>query len=149
MLSNHGQEVQFLSALIQLEEFISQGSSDDYKRYIKMALRMKPNDPQFNESLSWYLSKRQVDAGIPTTEWDFSYIQYIQKAYDNQVFPEKKQKLLLTLQYSEAFRDYNTGIMKDFKNLVQLDPTPYPLKEARFEIYKISLSFDYKCKFLV
>jgi len=144
---DENQKLNILTALNQLENFLTQGISDDFIRYTKMGLRIKPNDPLFNESLAWSLSKPQQLAGIPSADWDFSYIKYFRIAYENHTDPKAKKTTWLNLQYSEAFRDYNTGVIKEIKNLVQLDKKPNDLKEARCEIYKISISYEYKCKF--
>ena len=49
------------------------------------------------------------------------------------------------LKDAEARRDYNKGIMMDIKHLIQLDHKPYrDLTEAKWEIYKISISFEFQ-----
>ena len=144
---NEEQQIDLLRGLIQLEQFLTHGISEDFERYIKMGLRIKPRDPVYNESLAWCQAKRQQ--GTPTTQWDYSYIKYFHIAHENHSDPVAKRKNWLNLQYSEAFRDYNTGVMKDLKHLVQLDPKPLDLKEVRCEIYKITVSFDYICKLYI
>ena len=143
------QKINLLKSLTQLEQFLSFGTSLDSKRYIQMGLRLKPNDSSFKRSLAWHLAKRQQVSGLSPTDRNYNYIQYFRIAYENKTNPEEKKQNLLNLKYSEAFRDYFTGSIKEIKNLVQLDKNPDELKEARCEIYKVSLSFEYQCKLMI
>jgi len=140
------QKTDFLKALIQLDHFLTEGTSDDCERYLQMGLKIKPDDALYNFSLGFLLSKRQQLRGIRPPDWDFTYIKYMRIGYENETDPIVKRDRWLNLQYSEAFRDYNTGVIKEIKNLVQLDKKPNDLKEARCEIYKISISYEYKRK---
>ena len=140
------QKNDILKKLIQLDHFLTEGTSDDCERYLQMGLKLKPNDPSYNFSLGFLLSKRQQLRGIRPPDWDFTYIKYMRIGHDNETDPILKRDRWLNLQYSEAFRDYNTGVIKEIKNLVQLDKKPNDLKEARCEIYKISISYEYKRK---
>lgn len=143
------QKIDLLKSLTELEKFLSHGTSMDYKRYIQMGLRVKPNDASFNRSLAWHLAKRQQESGAPPTDWNYNYIKYFRIAHENETDPKVKEQNLLNWTYSEAFRDYWSSSIKEIKNLVQLDNNPDELKEARCEIYKISLSFDYQCKLII
>ena len=140
------QKIGMLEALIQLEQFLSEGQSVDFKRYIQMGLRIKPKEPLYNENMACYLSKAQEKSGKHPTEWDYSFINNFQIAHDNAPNPEEKERHLHGLQYAEAFRDYFTGPIREINNLVQLDKRPCDLKEARCEIFKISISFKYERK---
>ena len=80
---------------------------------------------------------------IPWLEKDYSYIDLFRKAYEEEERPLKKMKLLHELRESEAKRDFFTGSIRQIQYLIQLDPTPnLELKQARCEIYKISVSFE-------
>ena len=51
------------------------------------------------------------------------------------------------LRNSEAVRDLWTESIKELKPLIQFDPEPnLELKEAKVELYKISVSFSTKGK---
>ena len=69
------------------------------------------------------------------------------KSYENETDPEKKQDLFNILRSSEALREFHTGSLKPINHLIQFDQPPnQDLTEARPEIYKISVSFEYKRK---
>ena len=74
----------------------------------------------------------------------FDHIEYFQKAYTYEYDPQEKENTLVILRNAEAQRDYFTGSIVEIKPLVQYDRRPNDLKEAKWEIYKISISF--KCK---
>ena len=85
--------------------------------------------------------------GLPRTERNYSYIDTYRQAYKNAIEPTKQLRHLHLLQNAEAERDFYVTPLKHLNNLVQLDPTPnIDLKEARCEIYKISVSFEPKCE---
>ena len=78
---------------------------------------------------------------------DYTYIDMYKKAYENETDPEKKQDLLNILRSSEALREFHTGSLKPINHLIQFDQTPnQDLRQVRPEIYKISVSFEYKRK---
>ena len=80
---------------------------------------------------------------------DYSYIDFYLKAYENETQPARKITLLHILRESEAERDFHSGSIRQINHLIQFDPKPnLELKEARQEIYKISVSFEPKCKFV-
>ena len=92
------------------------------------------------QSHGFWLSRRQA-------LMDYTYVDFLQKAYENATDPEDKRDKLLALRMSEAFRDFHTGSLKPINNLIQFDSIPIlDLKEVRVEIYKISVSFKHKCK---
>ena len=95
-----------------------------------------------------WLSLRQEK--IPWANKDYTYIDMYKKAYENETDPEKKQDLFYILRSSEALREFHTGSLKPINHLIQFDQTPnQDLKEARPEIYKISVSFEHKRKLLL
>ena len=54
---------------------------------------------------------------------------------------------MICIQYDEAMRDYFTGQITEIRHLVQFDKKPSDLKEAKWDTYKISFSFDVTRKF--
>ena len=92
---------------------------------------------------------KRKQSNFPWPERDFSYINFIRKAYEIIKDPSEKSFYFGYFQYCEAERDFFAGSIRQINNLIQLDPTPnLDLKEARCEIYKISVSFAPICKFL-
>ena len=60
---------------------------------------------------------------------------------------EDKMELFHLIKMHEGFRDYYGSSLWQINHLIQLDPKPnLELKEPRWEIYKISLSFLTKRK---
>ena len=53
----------------------------------------------------------------------------------------------MSLQVAELDRDFYLGSLKNIKHLIHIDKKPnFDLKSARFEIYKISITFPYFSK---
>ena len=62
----------------------------------------------------------------------------------------EKKKYLHHLREFEARRDFFTGSLRQINHLIQIDATPnLELKQAKCEIYKVSVSFESKCKFFI
>ena len=94
-------------------------------------------------------SLAEKQANIPWSDKDYSYIDFYLKAYEKETQPARKMTFLHLLRDLEANRDFHTGSMRQINHLIQFDPKPnLELKEARQEIYKISVSFEPKCKFV-
>ena len=94
-------------------------------------------------------SLAQKQNNIPWSDKDYSYIDFYLKAYENETEPARKIDRLHGLRTSEGRRDFHTGSIRQINHLIQFDPKPnLELKEARQEIYKISVSFEPKCKFV-
>ena len=83
----------------------------------------------------------------PSTEWDYTFIDYFQKAYENENNnSELKRNIFMTLRKAEARRDYYNGMIKEIKQLEQLDHTPnLELTEPKCEIYKITINGSFVC----
>ena len=90
------------------------------------------------------LLNKQLD--IPWPERDYTYIEYYQKYYEYEI-GLKKESALNVLREAEARRDFHTGSLRQINNLIQMDQNPNAdLKEPRWEIYKVSISFVYQGK---
>ena len=90
----------------------------------------------------------QKQIHIPWLHKDYSYIDFFQKAYENETRLPLKMTYLHTLRICEAEKDFHTGSIRQINHLIQFDPKPnLELKEAVKEIYKISISFEPKRKF--
>ena len=98
----------------------------------------------FPESYAFSLAAKQQD--IPWLEKDYSYIDFYRKSYENLTV--KDADALHQLRDAEARRDFWTGSVREIHHLIQQTPPNIELKEARCEIYKISVSFDSSSKLL-
>ena len=91
------------------------------------------------ESHAFWLASRQEH--IPWDQKDFSYIDLYKKAYKYAKTGQQKNAYHL-LREAEARRDFHTGTLRQINHLIQIDKTPNTeFKEARWEIYKISVNF--------
>ena len=80
---------------------------------------------------------------IPWAAKDMTFLEYFRKSHEYEQDLEKKKFALNTLRATEIRYDFFRGSLKSISNLIQFDPKPnYELKEARCEIYKISVSFE-------
>ena len=115
----------------------------DLSRYTK-------NYPENRRSMIYFLFRGENIAGmqlnVPWCERDHSYIDYFRKAYEKEDNPHHKNRLFNQLRLAESKRDFHTGSLRQINNLIQIGPPNLELKEARCEIYKISISFQPKCK---
>ena len=92
------------------------------------------------------LSAKQTH--IPAAERDWSFIDLVRKAHEIEFRPERKMVFLHQLQAYEAERNFYTQSLRQIKQLIQVGPPNLDLKDARCEIYKISVSFEPKCESL-
>ena len=138
------QKITILHDLLRAEKLLSLCESDDYERYAKMALQIEPNDPQFLKCVGEGLDRKQLYT--PWSEKDYSYIDFYRKSYENLTV--KNAEDLHQLRIAEARRDFWTGSIKEIKHLLQLTPPNIQLKEARCEIYKITVAFASYSKLL-
>ena len=75
-------------------------------------------------------------------QWDHGYIEYYKKAMAKSTKPNLTKLLSVRIKFYEALRDFYTQSLRHINHLIQIDEKPnLELKEARCEIYKISLSF--------
>ena len=100
------------------------------------------------KSRAQHLEHRQTLQNIPEPDKDFNYIDFFRKAYENETQYAIKMLHLHRLRGSEAFRDFWTGSLRSVNHLIQIGSPNLELKEARCEIYKISISFEPKCELL-
>ena len=71
---------------------------------------------------------------------DYSYIDFYKKAFDNAKNLSEKKRFYSEIVYEEAHRDYHKGSIKEFKALKQIGVPDHELKEAKCELFKISMS---------
>ena len=110
---------------------------------------VKKKNFKFLKSLGWYLENTQGHNNfkIRPSVWDFDFVHYYRKAYENESIPWVKEHKMSSLQMAEAQRDFYTPSIKEINHLVQLDShANTDLKESKWELYKISVSFSFKRK---
>ena len=89
------------------------------------------------------LAGKQQQSEVPLNRWDFSFLEFFRKAVEYETDQEKKSKYLHVLRHNEANHDFWTASFKEIKPLIQFCPGPnLELKEAKVELYKISVSFS-------
>ena len=76
------------------------------------------------------------------TEIDFGYIEYLRKSMMNETCLTRMEIQFKTVKFHEGLRDYCSPSLKQINHLIQLDQKPnLELKEPKWELYKISISF--------
>ena len=134
--------------LLYAEKFLSinlMDGSDDYERYVRMGLQIDPKYSLFLKCKGELLDNEQKH--IPWPERDYSYIDLLRKAYENETVKDPLD--LHQIRDAEARRDFWTGSIREINHLIQVTMPNIQLKDARCEIYKISVSFDSSSKFLI
>ena len=71
---------------------------------------------------------------------DYSYIDFYKKAFENVKVPSWKKHYFSELVYYETHRNYHEGSFKEFKALKQIGPPDHELNEAKWDLFKISMS---------
>ena len=71
---------------------------------------------------------------------DYSYMDFYKKAFENAKNRSQKELYFSELVYHEAHRDYHEGSFKEFKALKQIGPPDHEVKEAKWDLFKISMS---------
>ena len=78
-------------------------------------------------------------------ETDFEYIKYFRRAAANETNPIQQKRILHIIQLHEAMRDFFGCSLRQINHLIQYDEKPnLEIQEPRWEIYKISISFDFQ-----
>ena len=90
-----------------------------------------------------------IQKDIPSVNWDFSFVNYHRKAYECAKSTQNREASWIEWQHGEAIKDFYTDSITEIKHLIQFDQTPnLELKEPKWEIYKISISFPFIGNFL-
>ena len=96
-----------------------------------------------NQRYGIWLQGKQQDNDVPPNRWDFSFLEFIRKAVEYETDQKVKSRYLHALRVNEANHDLWTTSIKELNPLIQFDPEPnLELKEAKVELYKISVSFS-------
>ena len=91
------------------------------------------------------LCHKQID--LDPTVKDYSYIEYLQKSVLNAKDSIHKDGLLRLNKVHESERDYFTASLRQVNNLIQIGKPNLGLMEPKWELYKISISFQKIGKF--
>ena len=76
-------------------------------------------------------------------EKDYEYIDTLRKSMIGQPVPRKKEDMSNIIKSHESKRDYYTASLRPIKHLIQIDQKPnMELEEPRWELYKVSISFQ-------
>ena len=79
---------------------------------------------------------------------NFGFIEYFRRSYENETDATRANETLHLLRTSEAQRDYFHGDLKQIQNMIQIGRPNYDLKEAQWELYKLSVSHEHTSEFL-
>ena len=81
-------------------------------------------------------------------EIDYGYIDTLRKSIINEKDPRRKEDRSNKLKLDESERDYFTASLRPINHLIQIDQNPnLELAEPRWELYKVSISFQVISKF--
>ena len=81
-------------------------------------------------------------------ERNYGYIDTLRKSMINQHDPSQKDTMSNIVKCQESNRDYFTASLRPIQHLIQTDQNPnLELAEPRWELYKVSISFQYICTF--
>ena len=82
------------------------------------------------------------------SEKDYGYIDTLRKSMIGQPDPRLKEDISNRIRWHESMRDYYTASLRPIKHLIQIDRNPnMELQEPRWELYKVSISFQVISKF--
>merc|ERR1711917_46137 len=96
-----------------------------------------------NQRYGSWLQRKQLHSDVPPISRDYSYIEFFRKAVEYENDQEVKSEYLHFLRINEAYHDIWTASIKEINPLIQFCPEPnLELKEAKVELYKISVSFS-------
>ena len=114
------------NALSKIQKFLSVRNPSSKGRELKN--RLEENDEYCRFGYSYY------------GHGDYSYLDFYKKAFENVKVPSWKKHYLSEIVYYEAHRDYHEGSFKEFKALKQIGPPDHELNEAKWDLFKISMS---------
>ena len=101
------------------------------------------NDSHLSYGILLCDKQKELD---PTAK-DYSYIEYLQKSIMNLPDGIHKDGMLRLNKFHESTRDYYTASLRQVNNLIQIEKPNLELMEPKWELYKISISFQKICKF--
>ena len=98
--------------------------------------------------LSYGLQQNDKQDHKDRAKKDYGHIDTFRKSMINETDPRRKEDMLNQLKHYESERDYFTASLRPINHLLQIDQTPnLELAEPRWELYKVSISFEVISKF--
>ena len=92
----------------------------------------------------------QKQEDVDPTEKDYGYIEYTLKTIMSVPDSIHKDFLMSIVKHHESERDYFTKSLRQVNHLVQIGGKPnYELMEPKWELYKVSISFEGIRKFQI
>ena len=96
-----------------------------------------------NQRYGSWLQFKQLHSDVPPISRDYSFLEFFRKAVEYETDQEIQSRYLHALRDNEATQNLWTASIKEIKPLIQFCPGPnLELKEAKVELYKISVSFS-------
>ena len=137
--------MELIEWIIHYERKLSYEPTDEFEKYLIFGMQLRPKYPIF---LFWYgfllySRHRTENRANNQSEADYRYIEFFEKAYENERHKTDRDLSTLSLvRYLKQDRDYYLGSMKQINHLIQLDTQPnLMIVEPQWEIYKITISF--------
>ena len=98
--------------------------------------------------LSYGLQQNDKQDQKDRAKKDYGHIDAFRKSMINETDPRRKEDMSNQLKDYESERDYFTASLRPINHLLQIDQNPNrELVEPRWELYKVSISFEVISKF--
>ena len=139
--------MELIEWILHYERKLSYEPTEDFQKYLSFGMQLKPTYSIFS---FWYglllYTKQKTQRHADPSQVDYSYINFFEKAYENEHHKlNRKRGILSLVRHSKRDRDYHLGSMKQINNLIQFDTRPnLMIIEPQWEIYKITISFLFK-----
>ena len=85
--------------------------------------------------------------GLDPALRDYGYIEYLQKSILDDAEHSLRETQLCSIKFHESSRDYFTASLRPVNHLIQIGEPNLELSEPKWELYKVSISFQQICKF--
>ena len=103
-----------------------------------------------NSHLSYGLYLAQAQRRLHPAKIDYGFIEYLRIAAESYLDPPLKDWVACSIKFYEGQRDFHAPSLKQINHLIQIDEKPnQEMKEPKWELYKISISFQARSKFLL
>ena len=96
-------------------------------------------------SYGTFLFQKQRDLGPAL--WDYGYIEYLRHSIPDDAEDSVRESALGSIKFQESMRDYYTASLRQVNHLIQIGETNLELSESKWELYKVSISFQQISKF--
>ena len=79
---------------------------------------------------------------------DYGYIEYLRRSLMDTA-DNSKDSISRLIKLHESERDYFTASLRQVNHLIQIGKPNLELMEPKWELYKLSISFEQICKFYI